>query len=101
NPAPQVFEAAPTWMEAQAPCGAGFMPAGGGGAVAKGWTSPPSAGIHPAPQVFEAAPTWMVVQDSLWGRPHAGRRRSGHRRGLDFTAVGRDQPGPARYSGRS
>src|SRR5690606_26522946 len=74
-------------------CGAGFTPASGGGAVAEVWISAPQAGINPAPQIPRPPRDWRWRR-TLWGRLHAGQREWGRCRSVDFTAVGRDKPGP-------
>src|SRR5690606_27219449 len=74
-------------------CGAGFTPASGGGAVAEVWISAPQAGINPAPQIPRPPRDWRWRR-TLWGRLYAGQREWGRCRSVDFTAVGRDKPGP-------
>src|SRR5690606_33079685 len=78
-------------------CGAGFTPASGGGTAAQLWISPPSAGMNPAPQVSRRPRSWWRRR-TLWGRLHAGQRRWGRCPSGDFSAVGRDKPGPTGYA---
>src|SRR5690606_24601907 len=87
NPAPQVTQPSRSWRWRRSDlCGA----------VAQVGISAPSAGINPAPQIPRPRRNWRWRR-TLWGRLYAGQRRWGRCPSGDFSAVGRDKPGPTGF----